>query len=158
VAFAVSNDTKEAALALSIRERFEAHRNKPECYSCHIRLDPPGFALERFDAVGAWRETDGPSPVDARAEWNGVAFDGPAGFKAAVMKNPDEFVRGFIEHVLAYALGRKIEFFDQPAVAEIQREARSSGYRFSVIIAGIVASQPFLLVRNQTPVAPAVGR
>jgi hypothetical protein len=153
VAFAVSNDTKEAALDLSIRERFEAHRNKPECYSCHIRLDPPGFALERFDAVGAWRETDGPSPVDARAEWNGVAFDGPAGFKAAVMKNPDEFVRGFIEHLLAYALGRKIEFFDQPAVAEIQQQARSSGYRFSAIIAGIVTAYPFRHIRNQPAVA-----
>jgi hypothetical protein len=148
VAFAVSNDTKEAALNLSIRERFEAHRNKPECYSCHIRLDPPGFALERFDAVGAWRERDGPSPVDARAEWNDTAFEGPAGFKAAVMKNPDEFVRGFIEHLLAYALGRKLEFFDQPAVAEIQQQARSNGYRFSAIVEGVATAYPFLHIRN----------
>jgi hypothetical protein len=149
VAFAVSNDTKEAALHLSIRERFEAHRNKPECYSCHIRLDPPGFALERFDGIGAWRERDGPSPVDARAEWNDTAFDGPAGFKAAVMKNPDEFIRGFIEHLLAYALGRKLEFFDLPAVAEIQRHAQAKGHRFSAIIEGIVTSYPFRHIRNQ---------
>jgi hypothetical protein len=148
VAFAVSNDTKEAALNLSIRERFEAHRNKPECYSCHIRLDPPGFALERFDAVGAWRERDGPSPVDARAEWNDTPFDGPAGFKAAVMKNPDEFGRGFIEHLLAYALGRKLEFFDLPAVAEIQQQARSNGYRFSAIVEGVATAYPFLHIRN----------
>jgi hypothetical protein len=149
VAFAVSNDTKEAALHLSIRERFEAHRNKPECYSCHIRLDPPGFALERFDAVGAWRERDGQSPVDARAEWNGIAFDSPAGFKAAVMQNPEEFVRGFIEHLLAYALGRKLEFFDLPAVAEIQRQARPGGHRFSAIVEGIATAYPFLHVRNR---------
>ena len=121
VAFAVENDTKEAAQAMSIRQRFKAHRNKAACYSCHIRLDPPGFALERFDAIGAWRETDGGTPVDARAEWNGQPFDGPAGYKAALMKNPGEFTRAFIEHLLSYALGRKLEVFDSPSVAEIQR-------------------------------------
>jgi len=157
VAFAVSNDTKEAAQSLSIRERFEAHRNKPECYSCHIRLDPPGFALERFDPIGAWREQDGGAPVDARAEWNGVAFDSPAGFKDAVLRNPEEFTRGFIEHLLAYALGRKLEFFDLPAVAEIQRQARPGGYRFSAIVEGIVTSYPFLQVRNQPSAGATAG-
>lgn len=154
VAFAVSDDTKAAALTASIRERFEAHRSKPECYSCHIRLDPPGFALERFDATGAWRETDGQAPVDARAEWNGIPFDGPAGFKDALLRNPDEFTRGFIEHLLSYALGRKLEFFDQPVVEEIQRHARARDHRLSAVITGIVTSYPFLHVRNT--VAPPV--
>lgn len=155
VAFAVSDDTKAAALAMSIRERFEAHRNKAECYSCHVRLDPPGFALERFDPIGRWRDTDGGVPVDASAEWNATPFDSPAGFKAAVMKNPEKFTRGFIEHLLAFALGRRLEFFDLPAVEEIQRHARADGYRFSSVVVRIATSYPFLHVRNQ-PVAPSV--
>ena len=148
VAFAVENDTKEAAQAMSIRQRFEAHRSKAACYSCHIRLDPPGFALERFDAIGAWRETDGGTPVDARAEWNGQPFDGPAGYKAALMKNPSEFTRGFIEHLLSYALGRKLEIFDLPTVAQIQRAIEADGYRFSRVVLEIIRSYPFQNVRN----------
>ncbi|MBL6766150.1 MAG: DUF1592 domain-containing protein, partial [Verrucomicrobiae bacterium] len=140
VAFVVENDTREAARSMSIRERFEAHRSRDACYTCHIRLDPPGFALERFDAVGVWRETDGGRPVDAAGEWNGLAFDGPAGFKAVLMAHPEEFVRGFIEHLLSYALGRKLEIYDQPTVLAIQRAARADGYRFSRVVAEIVNS------------------
>jgi len=153
VAFAVENDTKDAAQAMSIRERFEAHRNKAACYSCHIRLDPPGFALERFSPIGEWRNTDAGQPVDARAEWNGQPFDGPAGFKSALMKNPGEFTRGFIEHVLSYALGRKLEVFDMSAVAEIQRDAAADGNRFSRIVIGITKSYPFTHTRNIAPAA-----
>jgi hypothetical protein len=148
VAFAVENDTKEAAPAMSIRERFEAHRNKAACYSCHIRLDPPGFALERFDAIGQWRDTDGGTPVDARAEWNGQPFDGPAGYKAALMKNPSEFTRGFIEHLLSYALGRKLEVYDMPVVEEIGRAAKADGWKFSRAISEIVRSYPFTHTRG----------
>ncbi len=148
VAFAVENDTKEAAQSTSIRQRFEAHRNKAACYTCHVRLDPPGFALERFDAIGRWRETDGGQPVDARGEWNGASFDGPAGYKAALLKNPNEFTRGFIEHLLSYALERKLEIFDQPAVAEIQSLAAQDGNRIGRVIVEIVKSYAFLRVRN----------
>jgi hypothetical protein len=148
VAFAVENDTKEAAQKMSIRQRFEAHRNKAACYSCHIRLDPPGFALERFDAIGVWRESDGGTPVDARGDWNGQPFDGPAEYKSMLAKNPHEFIRGFIEHLLSYALGRKLEVFDMPAVDEIERHAAGDGYRFSSIVNGIVQSYPFRHVRN----------
>jgi hypothetical protein len=148
VAFVVENDTKEAAQAMSIRQRFEAHRNKAACYSCHIRLDPPGFALERFDAVGRWRDTDGGTPVDAGGEWNGRAFDGPAQFKQLLAANPDEFVRGFIEHLLSYALGRKLEIYDLPAVAEIQAHAVRHGHSLSAIVTGIVRSHPFRNIRN----------
>ena len=84
IAFAIEDDTKEAAQKQSVRERFEAHRNKPACYSCHVRLDPPGFALEHFDPTGRWRDKDGTSSVDARAEWNGEPFDGPAAFKQLI--------------------------------------------------------------------------
>lgn len=148
VAFAFEDDTKDAAIKMSTRERFEAHRNKPACYSCHVRLDPPGFALERFDAIGQWRDTDGGTPVDARAEWNGQPFDGPAGYKAALMQNPHEFTRGFIEHLLSYALGRKLELFDMPAITAIERAAQSDGYRFSRVLAEIIRSHPFTHTRN----------
>jgi mono/diheme cytochrome c family protein len=148
VAFAIENDTKEAAQNLSVRQRFEAHRNKAACYSCHVRLDPPGFALERFNAIGQWRERDGGQAVDARGEWNGMAFDGPAGFKRALLKNPDEFTRGFIEHLLTYALGRKLALSDLTTVSEIQRAVQADGYRFSRVITEIIKSYPFRHTRN----------
>ncbi|MDA1277180.1 MAG: DUF1588 domain-containing protein, partial [Verrucomicrobia bacterium] len=148
VAFAIENDTKEEAATQSIREKFEAHRNKAACYSCHVRLDPPGFALERFDPIGRWRETDGGQPVDARGEWNGESFDGPAGYKQALMRAPGEFTRGFVEHLLGYALGRKLGLYDLPAVAEIERAAATDGHRFSQIVVGIVQSYPFRHTRN----------
>ncbi len=149
IAFVLKDAEKASPTAQSVRQKFEQHRNQPACFSCHIRLDPPGFALEAFDPIGARRTRDGQQPVDAHAEWNGRAFDGPAGFKAALMEKPEEFVRGFIEHLLSYALGRKLEIYDLPAVQEIQRAAAKDGYRFSAIIGGIVASYPFRNVREK---------
>ncbi|MGC4014100.1 MAG: DUF1592 domain-containing protein [Luteolibacter sp.] len=148
VAFVLKGDDQPEATAMSVRQRFEAHRNEPACYSCHVRLDPPGFALEAFDPVGAFRTSDGGQPVDARAEWHGTAFDSPAGFKAAVVANQDEFVRGFIEHLLGYALGRKLELYDQPAVEEIQRAAAADHYRLRSILMGVAKSYPFLHTRT----------
>jgi hypothetical protein len=145
VAFVIENDTKEAAAQMSIREKFEAHRNKAACYSCHIRLDPPGFALERFNPVGQWD-----AKADAKSEWAGQPFDGPAGFKAILAKNPHEFTRGFIEHLLSYALGRKLEVYDMPVVADIQKAAAAEGWKFSRIVVEIAKSYPFNHVR-QTP-------
>ncbi len=143
VAFAIENDTKEAAQQMSIREKFEAHRSKAACYSCHIRLDPPGFALERFNPVGQWDEK-----ADAKGEWSGSAFDGPAGFKSILARHPHEFTRGFIEHLLSYALGRKLEVYDMPVVDHIQRAAEADGCKFSRIIVEIVRSYPFTHVRR----------
>jgi hypothetical protein len=143
VAFAIENDTKEAAQQMSIREKFEAHRSKAACYSCHIRLDPPGFALERFDPVGQWDQK-----ADAKGEWSGSAFDGPAGFKSILARNPHEFTRGFIEHLLSYALGRKLEVYDMPVVDHIQRAAAADGWKFSRIAVEIVQSYPFTHVRR----------
>jgi hypothetical protein len=148
VAFVLKAESGPKAAALTVRERFEEHRNEPACYSCHIRLDPPGFALERFDAIGAWRERDGSQPVDARAEWNGARFDGPAAYKALLTAKPGEFTRGFIEHLLSYALARKLEIFDMPAVAEIQTAAAADGNRLQGVIAGIVKSYPFRNTRD----------
>jgi len=148
VAFAIENDTKEAAQQMSIRQKFEAHRSKAACYSCHIRLDPPGFALERFSPIGQWRETDGTQPVDARAEWNAQPFDGPAEYKAILAKNPHEFTRGFIEHLLSYALSRSLHVYDMPVVAQIEDAAKADGWKFSRVIVEIAKSYPFTHVRQ----------
>jgi len=148
VAFAIENDTKEAAQEMSIRQKFEAHRNKAACYSCHIRLDPPGFALERFSPIGEWRETDGTQPVDASGAWNGRPFDGPAGFKKILAEHPHEFTRGFIEHLLSYAIGRKLAIHDLPVVAEIQGRAAADGWKFSRVVVEIAKSEPFTRVRQ----------
>ena len=143
VAFAIENDTKEAAGQMSIREKFEAHRSKTACYSCHIRLDPPGFALERFDPIGQWD-----AKADAKGDWYGTAFDGPAGFKTLLARDPHEFTRGFIEHLLSYALGRKLALHDMPTVDRIQKAAAADGWKFSRIIVEIVQSYPFTHVRR----------
>lgn len=148
VAFAFDDDTQESAAAESIRARFEAHRSQAACYSCHIRIDPPGFALEHFDAIGAWREFDGGQAVDARGEWNGRVFDGPAEFKSLLRHDPHEFTRGFIEHLLSYALGRKLELADLPIVEQIQQKAQDSDYRLQQIVCEVVASYPFRHLRS----------
>ena len=148
IAFVLKDDDAHEVETVSVRKRFEQHRSRPECFSCHVRLDPPGFALEAFDPVGAWRTRDAGQEVDARSEWRGVVFNGPAEFKARLMTNPREFVRGFIEHLLSYALGRKLELYDQPTVEEILKSAQEDGWKFKSIIKGIVRSRPFQYTRT----------
>lgn len=149
IAFVLKEADRPADEKQSVRQRFEAHRNQPACYSCHVRLDPPGFALEAFDPVGSLRKTDAGQPVDASGDWHGIAFDSPAGFKAAVVMHKDEFIRGFIEHLLSYALGRKLEVFDIPAVEEIQRAAAKDGYKLHRVLTAIIESYPFRHTRTQ---------
>ena len=149
IAFVLKDAEKESTTAQSVRQKFEQHRSEAACYSCHVRLDPPGFALEAFGPIGSHRSRDGGQAVDARSEWNGRAFDGPAGFKAALMEKPEEFVRGFIEHLLSYALGRKLEIYDMPAIQEIQDAAARDDYRLGTVIDGIVTSYPFQNVRGK---------
>jgi hypothetical protein len=154
VAFALKDDAKEMKHTASVRERFEQHRNDPNCFSCHVRLDPPGFALEAFNPIGQWRERDGETPVDATGEWGGMKFAGPAEFKAILTRQPDEFVRGFIEHLLSYALGRKLEHYDMPVVSEIQRAAGRDEWRFSGVVTELVKAYPFRHTRNVINSAP----
>lgn len=148
IAFVLNGDDAQEVATTSVRQRFEQHRSRAECFSCHVRLDPPGFALESFDPVGAWRTRDAGQAVDARSEWRGVAFNGPAEFKARLMTAPEEFVRGFIEHLLGYALGRKLELYDQPVVEEILTASQKDGWKFRSIIQGIVRSWPFQNTRT----------
>jgi len=128
----------------SLRERMELHRKSPVCASCHQRMDPLGFALENFDALGKWRtESDG-APIDASASLpDGTRFEGVAGLRKLVASHPQDFVRTFTEKLLAYAVGRGIELSDLPAVRKIARDAEQQNYRWSSVILGIVNSAPF---------------
>lgn len=151
VAFALEDNQSDDAndlSKLSVRQRFEKHRSDPNCYSCHSRIDPPGFSLETFDAIGKLRTHDGAQPVDATGVWNDTPFSGPAEFKSALRKREQDFVRGFVEHLLSYALGRSVEHFDMPAVTKIVDDAAADDYRLSRIIEGIALSYPFQQTRN----------
>ncbi|TWU08104.1 DUF1592 domain-containing protein [Stieleria varia] len=144
---AVSEDS-DAQQTQTVRQLFDKHRSDPNCNSCHSRIDPPGFSLEVFDAMGVYRTHDGEQAVDASGTWNDRDFDSPAEFKDAIRAREQELVRGFVEHMLSYALGRHLEYFDMTTVDQIVTDAAGEGYRMSAIIEGIVLSYPFQHVRN----------
>ncbi len=143
------NADDESLPSQTVRQLFEKHRSDPNCNSCHSRIDPPGFSLEVFDAMGRLRTHDGEQPVDASGTWNDHNFSTPAEFKDAIRANEHELVRGFVEHLLSYALGRELQHFDMQSVDKIVADSASDGYRISAIIEGIVHSYPFQHVRNQ---------
>lgn len=130
---------------LSIRERMEQHRANPACAVCHRIMDPPGFVLENYDAIGRWRATDvAGAPVDTRGTLaDGSVVDTPATFREALMAHDVSFIRTVTEKLLSYAIGRSVEYYDQPAIRRIVSEAASNDYRWSSIILGIVNSMPF---------------
>ena len=128
----------------TVRELLEMHRRSPACAGCHAPMDPLGFALEQFDAIGRWRTTDGDAPIDAHGVMpTGDAFDGLSGLKEMLAGNPEPLVRTVTEKLLAYALGRAIEYHDYPAIRGIVREADADDYRWSSVILGIVRSPAF---------------
>ena len=145
-------ETTPGGEALSMREATERHRANPVCASCHRLMDPPGFALEQFDAVGRFRtRTAAGTPIDATGELpDGTRFDGAAGLREALVRTPDRFVGTLAEKLLTYALGRGLEPYDAPAVRAIVRDAAADGYRFSSLVAGIVRSAPFRLRKAES--------
>jgi mono/diheme cytochrome c family protein len=142
-------ETSDGGGTLSIRERLAAHRENPSCASCHALMDPLGFALENFDAVGVWRTIDDTGrAVDASGTLpDGTPFTGVEEFRAA-LESSDLFVMTLTEKLLTYALGRGVEHYDQPAVRAIVRAAAADDYRFSALITNIVQSTPFTLRRS----------
>jgi mono/diheme cytochrome c family protein len=142
-------DLKEADLdgrVLSVRERMEIHRKNPVCASCHQRMDPLGFSLENFDALGKWRTVLDGIPIDAAASLpDGSTFEGIQGLRKLLLSQQSEFVRTVTEKLLAYAIGRGVEFYDLPAVRKIASDAAEKNYRWSALIAGIVKSTPFTM-------------
>ncbi|MEQ9398314.1 MAG: DUF1592 domain-containing protein [Longimicrobiales bacterium] len=134
----------EEGRVLSVRERMEVHRANPTCNSCHRFIDPLGVALENFDVTGAWRVKDEGNPVDPVGEmYDGTQLEGPADLRQALMKRPEVFLRTFTENLMAYALGRRVEWYDQPTVRQITAAARENDYRMSSFILGVATSPAF---------------
>jgi len=133
------------ALPPTIRERLARHRTSAVCTTCHSAIDPLGFALENFDAIGAWRATDeSGKPVDATGNLvSGAKVEGLPGLRALLLETPDQFPRTVTAKLLAYALGRRLEYYDRPAVRQIVRDAAASDYRWSSLVMGIVKSSAF---------------
>jgi len=147
-------DRGEDGKILSVREQLEQHRANPVCSSCHSRMDPLGFALENFDAIGKWRTTSGSddTPIDASAELpDGTKIDGPAELRKVLASKDNQFVTTVTEKLLTYALGRGVEYYDQPAIRSIVRKAAGSDFRWSSLILGIVNSTPFQMRRSREP-------
>jgi hypothetical protein len=136
-------DNGQISESLPIRARLAAHRDKPACAGCHSFIDPPGFALENFDAVGRWRALEEGKPVDASGGLpDGSTFTGVDGLETGLLNRPDIFTTTLAEKLLTFALGRGVEPDDGPAVRQIVRSAKADNYRFSAIILGIVNSTP----------------
>ena len=127
----------------SLRERMEQHRASPVCASCHARMDPLGFAMEHFDAIGRWRERDGGAAINATITWNGDTIDSPRAFREALLASGDEFMRTVTEKLMIYALGRGVDYYDAPVLRGIVRELDRSDGAWSSLILGIVTSDPF---------------
>ena len=144
-------------LTASIRQRLEQHRVDPSCAACHDIIDPVGFALENFDSIGAWREYDGDTLVDA----SGVLVDGtlvksPGDLRNALLSRSDLFITNLTEKLFTYALGRGLEYHDMPMVRSIIKDAASTNFRFTTLVLGIVQSPQFTQrIKSHDPVATA---
>ena len=153
-------DRGEGGEPASVRERLERHRANPACAGCHAPMDPLGFALENFDAIGTWRaHSEAGLPIDASATMpSGAAFEGPAGLRRVLLSRGEDFAATVTEKLLAYALGRGLEYTDRPAVRRILRAAAADDYRWSSIVLGIVKSTPFQWRRARADApAPVAG-
>jgi hypothetical protein len=146
-----TNLEPQSGVAASIRERLTQHRRNPACHSCHSVIDPIGFALENFDVIGGWRTIDeSGKPVDATGTTvSGARVEGLSGLRALLLEQPEQFPRTVTQKLLAYALGRRLEYYDFPAVRKIVRHAEANDYRWSSIILGIVQSPTFLISTRQ---------
>src|SRR5262245_23304371 len=137
-------EAKEGDAPVSMRDRMSAHRRNPVCASCHTRMDPLGFALENFNAIGKWRNRDGDAAIDPSGTFpDGAKFANPAEFRTVLLSHQDQFVRTFAEKLLTFALGRGLDYYDQPAVRAILRDSARSDYKWSSVILGVVKSAPF---------------
>jgi len=139
-------ETQEGEQPRTVRERLEMHRSAPSCNGCHGVMDPLGFALENFDAIGAWRDKDreAGAAIDSSGQLaDGRAINGPIDLREALLDDPTQFVQTLTEKLMIYALGRSVEYYDMPAVRRIVHDAGRENYRFSAILAGIANSEPF---------------
>jgi hypothetical protein len=134
----------EGAERVTMRERLTQHRADPSCASCHNMMDPIGFALENFDAVGKFRNQADGKPVDAAATfWDGTDFSGPDGLYDMMLNRKHLFVQNFTEKLMTYAMGRKVEYYDMPEVRKVVRDTADDDYRFSSLVREIALSEAF---------------
>jgi hypothetical protein len=137
---------------LSAREQLDLHRTNPQCAACHVKMDPLGYSLENYDAIGVFRAEEAGRPLDVSAALpDGTQFAGLAGLRTLLLDRKDEFTGAFTERLLTYALGRGLEAPDMPAVRAIARRTAADDYRIHTLIQGIVESEPFNLRRTPTP-------
>jgi hypothetical protein len=134
----------ESGKPSSLRERMEAHRANPYCAGCHKVMDPLGFALENFDAVGQWRDTDEGAKIDPSGTmYEGTKVTKPSDLRKMLASHPDVFLSVFTQKLMTYALGRGVEYYDMPTIRAILRESSKDDYKFSSILMGVIKSPPF---------------
>ena len=134
----------QAGRVLTVRERLETHRASAACNSCHRMIDPIGLALENFDVTGVWRIKDAGAMIDpSTVLFDGTTINGPVSLRQAILGYSEAFVGTFTENLMTYALGRRVQYTDMPAVRAVAREAASNDNRFSALVIGIVKSAPF---------------
>jgi hypothetical protein len=151
---ALATEAADTGLALTMRDAMVRHRADPACAGCHAKMDPIGFALEHFDAVGRWRDDDDGKPIDAASALpDGRVVDGLEGVQGLLLAKPELFVSAMTEKLMMYALGRNVQYYDAPAIRAVVRAAAAKDYAFSAIVEGIAASVPF-----QMRTAPAAGQ
>ena len=132
----------------SLRERMEQHRASPVCASCHRRMDPLGFAMENFDAIGRWRETDGGAEINSTITLSGKTIDSPRALREALLvEGHNEFIRTVTEKLLTYALGRGVDYYDAPTIRRIVHDIEDDDYRWSALVQAVVESQQFRMRR-----------
>jgi hypothetical protein len=148
---ALKTEANDTGKPLTMRQAMVAHRANPVCASCHARMDPIGFAMDNFDAVGQWRDSDAGQPIDASGVLpEGTRFNGVAELKKALLKNPKQFVSTVAEKLLMYAIARNVQYYDQPAIRAIVKQAAASNNTFASLVLGVVKSAPFQMRKAQT--------
>jgi hypothetical protein len=148
-AFEETGETQGGRM-LTTRERMELHRKDPSCSACHRFMDPIGLALDNFDVTGKWRVRENGQPLDTRGDfYDGTPVSTPAALTAALLKRPTPLVRTFTENLMAYALGRRVEYFDQPALRAITKKAEADEYKISSLILGVIKSDAFQMKRAE---------
>jgi mono/diheme cytochrome c family protein len=142
----------EGGTMLSTRQRMEQHRKNPTCNACHRFIDPLGLSLENFDATGAWRIKDNEVPVDVVGDlYDGTKINGPMGLREALLRRQDMVLRSFTENLMTYAIGRRVEYSDMPAIRAIVRDAGKNGNKISAFVLGVVNSSAFRMAKVEAP-------
>ena len=148
-----AGEAKDGRL-LTTRERMEIHRQNATCSSCHRFMDPIGLALDNFDVTARWRVRENSMPLDTAGDfYDGTKVSSLPELTAVLLKRPQPLVRNFAENLMAYALGRRVEYFDQPAIRQIARQAEASNYKISSFIMGVVKSDAFRMRRVEADAA-----